>query len=141
MKRSRAETLGLVVATALCAAMLPSHAAAQSELDVAEAQAFMGKWVISMQTDFGPFQMDLDLADQAGKVAASIGSPEMGGTQPVTDITRSGESLMLEFEADAQGQVFDVSVALVPNGENLIVLFEVGTGEFSASGVATRAAS
>jgi hypothetical protein len=48
---------------------------------------------------------------------------------------------MLEFEADAQGQVFDVSVALVPNGENLIVLFEVGTGEFSASGVATRAAS
>jgi hypothetical protein len=141
MKRSRAETLGLVVATALCAAMLPSHATAQSELDVAEAQAFMGKWVISMQTDFGPFQMDLDLADQAGKVAASIGSPEMGGTQPVTDITRSGESLMLEFEADAQGQVFDVSVALVPNGENLIVLFEVGTGEFSASGVATRAAS
>jgi len=141
MKRSRAETLGLVVATALCAAMFPSHAAAQSELDVAEAQAFMGKWVISMQTDFGPFQMDLDLADQAGKVAASIGSPEMGGTQPVTDITRSGESLMLEFEADAQGQVFDVSVALVPNGENLIVLFEVGTGEFSASGVATRAAS
>ena len=141
MKRSRAETLGLVVATALCAAMFPSHAAAQSELDVAEAQAFMGKWVISMQTDFGPFQMDLDLADQAGKVAASIGSPEMGGTQPVTDITRSGESLMLEFEADAQGQVFDVSVALVPNGENLIVLFEVGTGEFSASGVATRSAS
>jgi hypothetical protein len=141
MKRSRAETLGLVVATALCAAMLPSHATAQSELDVAEAQAFMGKWVISMQTDFGPFQMDLDLADQAGKVAASIGSPEMGGTQPVTDITRSGESLMLEFEADAQGQVFDVSVALVPNGENLIVLFEVGTGEFSSSGVATRAAS
>ncbi|HUP53346.1 MAG TPA: hypothetical protein VM198_12770 [Longimicrobiales bacterium] len=141
MKWSRAETLGLVVATALCAAVLPSHAAAQSELDVAEAQAFMGKWVISMQTDFGPFQMDLDLADQAGKVAASIGSPEMGGTQPVTDITRSGESLMLEFEADAQGQVFDVSVALVPNGENLIVLFEVGTGEFSASGVATRPAS
>ena len=141
MKRSRAKTLGLAMATVLCAALLPSLAAAQSELDVAQAQAFMGKWVISMQTDFGPFQMDLDLVDQGGKVAASIGSPEMGGTQPVTDITRSDESLVLEFEADAQGQVFDVSVALVPNGENLIVLFEVGTGEFSASGVATRAAS
>ncbi len=141
MKRSRAKTLGLAMATALCAALLPSLAAAQSELDVAQAQAFMGKWVISMQTDFGPFQMDLDLVDQGGKVAASIGSPEMGGTQPVTDITRSDESLVLEFEADAQGQVFDVSVALVPNGENLIVLFEVGTGEFSASGIATRAAS
>lgn len=141
MKRSRAKTLVLALATALCAALLPSLAAAQSELDVAQAQAFMGKWVISMQTDFGPFQMDLDLVDQGGKVAASIGSPEMGGTQAVTDITRSDESLLLEFEADAQGQVFDVSVALVPNGENLIVLFEVGTGEFSASGIATRAAS
>lgn len=141
MKRSRAKTLGLAMGTALCAALLPSLAAAQSELDVAQAQAFMGKWVISMQTDFGPFQMDLDLVDQGGKVAGSIGSPEMGGTQPVTDITRSDESLVLEFEANAQGQVFDVSVALVPNGENLIVLFEVGTGEFSASGIATRAAS
>lgn len=141
MNRSRAKILGLAVASAVGAAVLPSHAAAQSQLDVAEAQAFMGKWVISMETDFGPFQMDLDVVDQDGKVAATIGSPEMGGSQPVNDITRSEESLILEFEADAQGQVFPVSVALVPNGENLLVLFEVGTGEFSASGIATRTAS
>jgi hypothetical protein len=85
--------------------------------------------------------MDLDVADQEGKVAASIGSPEMGGSQPVTDITRSGESLVLKFEADAQGQIIAVAVTLEPNGENLDVWFEVGTGEFSASGVGTRAAS
>jgi hypothetical protein len=141
MKRSRAKSMGLAVATALCAAVLPGHTAAQSQLDVAQAQAFLGKWVVSMQTDFGPFQMDLDVADQEGKVAASIGSPEMGGSQPVTDITRSGESLVLKFEADAQGQIIAVAVTLEPNGENLDVWFEVGTGEFSASGVGTRAAS
>ena len=141
MKRSRAKSMGLAVATALCAAVLPGHAAAQSKLDVAQAEAFLGKWVISMQTDFGPFHMDLDVADQEGKVAASIGSPEMGGSQPVTDITRSGESLVLKFEADAQGQIIAVAVTLEPNGENLDVWFDVGTGEFSASGVGTRAAS
>jgi hypothetical protein len=141
MKRSRANLMGWAVLAALSAGMLPAGATAQSQLDASQAQAFMGKWLISMQTDFGPFQMDLDVADQGGKVAATIGSPEMGGNQEVTEITRAGESLVLEFEANAQGQIFDVSVALVPNGENLVVLFEVGTGEFSASGLATRVAS
>jgi hypothetical protein len=84
--------------------------------------------------------MDLDVTDQGGKVAATMGSPEMGGSQPVTDITRADESLVLRFSANAQGQMIDVSVALVPNGANLDVYFEVGTGEFSATGVATRAA-
>ena len=125
----------------LVGVMAPSQISAQSQLDVAQAQAFLGKWVINMQTDFGPFSMNLDLVDQGGKVAASIGAPEMGGMQDVEDVTRVDDSLILNFQADAQGQVFDVQVALVPRGEELLVLFEVGTGEFSATGMATRVAS
>ena len=142
MKHSRVKALGLTLGMSLLAGtMSPGALAAQSQLDVAQAQAFLGKWVISMQTDMGPFSMNLELVDQGGKVAANIGAPEMGGMQSVTDVTRSGESLVLRFEANAQGQFFDVLVALAPNGQNLSVLFEVGTGEFSASGVATRATS
>lgn len=142
MKRGNAKTHGLALGLSLLGmALAPALAAAQSQLDVSEAQAFMGSWIVTMDSDFGTFQMDLDITDEGGKVAASMGSPEMGGSQPIEDITRSEESLVLRFEANAQGQFFEVSVALTPNGENLDVYFEVGTGEFSAYGVATRATS
>jgi hypothetical protein len=142
MRRARVKILRWAAGAVLTGvAMLPSDAAAQSQLDVAEAEAFLGEWIISMQTDYGPFQMNLDVADQDGKVAANIGSPEMDGAQPITDISRSEESLVLRFDGNAQGQYFDVAVTLEPNGEDLDVWFEVGTGEFSASGVATRASS
>ena len=125
-------------ATLLGAALAPATAAAQSQLDVAQAQAFLGEWLVNMDTEFGPFSMNLDIIDQGGKVAATMGSPEMGGDQAITDITRSEESLVLRFMGNAQGQSFDVAIALVPNGENLDVYFEVGQGQFSAQGVGTR---
>ena len=142
MKRVSGKIPGLALCAALLgAAVVPAHASAQSQLDVAEAQAFLGSWVVDMQTDFGPFTMNLDVTDQDGKVAASMGSPEMGGSQPVDDISRSEESLLLRFSTNAQGQMIDIEVALVPNGEALDVYFDVGGGQFSATGTATRAAS
>lgn len=140
MKRLSSKLAVWALALALGAAA-PAQAEAQSQLDVSQAQAFLGTWVVSMDTDFGPFSMDLDLQDEGGKVAASMGSPEMGGSQPITDVTRAEESLVLRFTADAQGQVVDIEVSLVPNGDDLDVYFDVGQGMFSAVGVATRAAS
>jgi len=142
MKRAHTKFLGLAVcALLLGAAAMPAPAVAQSQLDVAQAEAFMGEWVVTIDSDFGTFSFGLDLTDQAGKVAATMSSPEMGGSQEITDITRSDEALVLSFEANAQGQFFPVALTLSPNGEDLDVYFEVGTGEFSASGVGTRAAS
>lgn len=139
MKRGSTKVLGWALAAALLGATtMPVEAAAQSQLDSSQAQAFMGTWLVDMQTDFGPFQMNLEVTDQGGKVAANMGAPEMGGSQPVTDISKSQESLILRFSADAQGQMIDIEVALVPNGDNLDVYFDVGGGQFSASGTATR---
>jgi hypothetical protein len=44
----------------------------------------------------------------------SIGSPDMGTMQDVTDVTRSGETLVLSYEADAQGQFIPVTIRLEP---------------------------
>lgn len=142
MRQVRAEILGWALGVALLGALAgPADVAAQSQLDVAQAEAFMGSWLVDMQSDFGPFQMNLDLVDEGGKVAAAMGSPDMGGSQPVTDISRVDESLLLRFTANAQGQMIDIEVALVPNGAALDVYFDVGQGQFSASGIATRTAS
>jgi hypothetical protein len=125
----------------LGAALLPGTLSAQSALDTAQAQAFLGNWTISMQTDMGPFAFGLAIADQAGKVAATMNSPELGGNQSITDITRSEAYLVLAFTADAQGQQFPVTLSLEPNGDALDVYFDVADGMFSATGTATRAAS
>lgn len=127
----------LAVAAALMGVVFSAQAAsAQSELDASEATAFMGAWVVSLDTEFGAFDMDLTVEDQGGKVAASIGSPDQGMSD-VTDITKSGESLVLEYEIDAQGQMFPVSVVLAPDGEGLKAMFDFG-GQMSAEGSAER---
>jgi len=125
----------------LGAALLPGAVAAQSQLDTSQAQAFLGNWTISMQTDMGPFSFGLAIADQGGKVAATMSSPELGGNQSITDISRDEAYLVLAFTADAQGQQFPVTVSLEPNGDNLDVYFDVADGMFSATGTAVKAAS
>lgn len=128
----------LAVAAALLGVVFsPTVASAQSDLDASEAEAFMGEWMISLDTDFGAFDIDLKIEDQGGKVAVTIGSAEQGMVE-VTDITRSGEGLVPSYEIDAQGQMFPVSVVLTPDGEGLVASFDFG-GQFSADAAATRA--
>jgi hypothetical protein len=133
---TRRLAIGLALAGALLA---PLHAAAQSQLDVAQAQAFLGSWVINMETDFGPMVINMTIDDRSGKVGASVGSPEMGGTLEVTDITREGENLVLKYDIDAQGQMIDVSMSLAPAGENLDTVISAAGGQFTTTAVATRA--
>ena len=91
-----------------------------------------------MQTDFGPMVINMTIDDRSGKVGASVGSPEMGGTLEVTDITREGENLVLKYDIDAQGQMIDVSMSLAPAGENLNTVITAAGGQFSTTAVATR---
>lgn len=125
----------------LAAAMAPGTVSAQSQLDTSQARGFLGNWVVQIQSDMGPFSFQLEIADQGGKVAATMSAPEMGGAQRITDITRSEQYLVLAFTADAQGQQFPITVSLEPNGEALNVYFEVADGQFTATGTARRAAS
>ena len=57
----------------------------------------------------------------------------------VTDITKDGESLVLSFEGNAQGQSFQAVVTLEPAGETLSVWFDINQGAFSMSGTGTKA--
>jgi hypothetical protein len=121
------------------AALSPSQASAQSELDASQAQQFLGSWVIAMETDFGPMSLSMDITDMDGKVAASVGSAEMGGTVDVTDITLEGEALVLRYDVDAQGSYIDVLMSLEPDGENLTTYIEAAAGQFMTTATATRA--
>lgn len=112
-------------------AISPLAASAQSQLDTSQATAFMGTWAIDFDSPQGAFVLDLELTDSAGKVAASIGSEQMGGMQDVTDVTLSGANLVLAYEFDAQGQLIPVVLTLGPDGA---ATMDFADGAFTMAG-------
>jgi hypothetical protein len=138
MKTTLLHVRRFAVAAALIGGVLsPTAASAQSMLDTSEAEAFLGNWNIALEAEFGGFDVGLKIEDQGGKVLASVTSGQ-GGTQGVTDITRSGENVVLTYEMDYQGQLLPVSVTLMlgPDGQAFTADFDFG-GQLSASGAAT----
>ena len=138
-------TRRLAVAAVLMGAILaPLGVSAQSELNSSDASAFMGEWLVSLDTEFGAFDMDLSIMDQGGKVAVSITSPDPAGgasaVTEITDVSKSGDNLVLNYELDAQGQLIPISVTLAPDGDDLAAAFDFG-GQFFADGGATRKAN
>lgn len=147
MKTTLQHVRHLAVAAALLGVVFaPRTASAQSELDASEAAAFMGEWSITLESPQGPLELPLEIADQDGKVAANVGTPDFGGggageTVAVTDIVRSGEGLVLSYEFDAAGNIVPVSLTLTPDGEGLTAVFDIANGAFSMSGTVTRASN
>lgn len=141
MKRAQARILSLtVVASFLGAALTPGRAAAQSELDAAQAQEFMGNWLVTFASEQGELLVELAIEDEGGKVAGSVTMIGLG-TVKVSDITRSDETLQFQVEADAGGQLIPVMVRITRNGEEINVLLDVGGGEVTVEGVGKRMAS
>jgi hypothetical protein len=130
----------LALSAALVAAVA-SPASAQSQLDTPQAQAFLGNWVMSLVTDMGPMDLQLNIRDQGGKVAAQFGSPALGALADVTDITKQGEQLIMNLFIEAQGQSIDISMAIVPDGDALNVDLSAAGGAFTTNARATRATS
>lgn len=128
-----------ILAMALLLAGAPTGASAQSALDTAQAESFLGNWTVDFQTDMGPFQFALALRDADGKVAGRMES-ELGSLD-ITDISRSGERLVMAYTMDAQGQSVPVSLSFQPNGETMQATMDVAGGMFLATGTATRAGS
>ena len=78
--------------------------------------------------------MGLDLTDVGGMVAARSSNDYMGN-ETVTDITKSGDDLVLKYDANVQGQSFRSRCE--PDGNDLDVAFDFG-GQFFMEGKGTR---
>ena len=129
---------------ALCIALVAIAAVpafAQSQLDASQASAFLGNWVIPITSDMGSMNLQLNISDQAGKVAATFGDPAQGVMTNITDITRQGDALHMNMMVDAQGQQIDVALEVSRDGDGINVNVNAMAGAFVATGRGTRAAS
>ena len=115
----------------------PLGLAAQSSLAVADASKFMGTWAIDMNTPQGAFTMNLSLTDKAGKVAGEI-SADVLPTQEITDISKSGEDLVLKYASEVQGQAFNVKITMSVQGAKGKVTFDAADGQFVMEGDANK---
>ena len=68
-------TVTALVAVALLALAPVGFAQEASELDVSEAEGFMGMWSLSLESDQGPFDSSLDVKDMGLRLAGDHSNP------------------------------------------------------------------
>ncbi len=127
----------LLVASVWSGLTVASAQEAASDLDIAEASAFVGDWTLSMDSPDGGFDMSLSVKDVGGKVAAQI-SNDFQGTLTITRISKSGDKLVLTYDSDYEGQPYDVVLTLTPDGDNLDVTMDLAGGYFVMDGTGTK---
>lgn len=127
--------LQLTAATVLSLLVLtgPAMAGQASMLDSSEASAFMGTWVIAMESPRGTREQTVAIRDESGKVAARLEGGR-GGAIDITNIARDGDNLVLTFDRSFQGNSIDIVLTLTVDGDMINATQDVGGGQFSSSG-------
>src|SRR5262245_40670602 len=129
---------GRAVVVASLALVPFTTAAAQVPATPADAGDFMGVWAMSMEGPQGSFEQELTLKDKDGKVFGEMVNAVMP-LQEISDVTKSGADLVLKYQGNFQGNPFDATITLTPDGfEKVKVVFAVNNGTFTMNGGATK---
>jgi hypothetical protein len=129
--------LGIGVAVMLCFAAT-AIATAQEALKPADVEKFMGTWALNLDSPQGSFAMNFALTEKEGKITGELTS-DIAPPQEVTDITKSGEDLVLKYAGNFQGNAFDAKITMTPSGDNAVnLVFDVNAGQFMMNGTGTK---
>src|SRR5262245_23676623 len=110
-----------------------------AQLAPADAGAFMGSWSLMLDTPQGSFEQTMVVKDEAGKVIAEISNQMQPEVQKVTDVSKKGDDLVLKFAGNFQGNAFDATITMTPDGtDKCKVTFDVNGGQFTMSGTGTK---
>ena len=112
---------------------------ARAQLAPADAGDFMGAWTLVVDSPQGPFEQELTLKDEEGKVVAVITSQIQPDGQRITEVAKVGADLVLKFAGNFQGNAFDAMITMTPDGtDKAKVTFDVNGGQFTMSGTGTK---
>ena len=106
-----------------------------SSLDASEAEAFLGTWMLTMETPRGTNELQLTIMEVDGKVAAEL-SGGRGGSVTIHDISKSDDALVLRFERRFRGNARPVVLTLSVTGDTLTAKQDMG--QFSMSGTGEK---
>ena len=128
----------LTIATAAALLAAPSLLSAQSDLDSTAASEFLGRWSVPLDTPQGPTTLQINIRDQAGKVAATVSIPQIPDSIDITNITRNNTDLVMQYALDFQGTPLNASITLRPEGSNYVAALDFADGQFSVSAPANK---
>ena len=135
----------VVAGTALVAGLLtPSYVAAApaaqaaAQLTAADAAPFIGDWTLDLQGQNGPGAFDLTVKVEKEKVVGEITAATMA-TQPIADVSKAGQSLVLSYSFNYEGNAVDavVKVTPAPEGKTNAEISFAG-GAYIMSGTAAK---
>jgi hypothetical protein len=137
MKRQSSFVQAIAVVAALV--LFPLGAVAQpagvAALATAEAAAFIGNWTLTLESPQGAFAQTLVIKDADGHVQAEISNELQPDAVAITDISKAGDDLVLRFTGDFQGQPFNATITMTPDGDKKAkVSFDVMDGQFVMEG-------
>jgi hypothetical protein len=128
-----------LIGTIALAVALSSAVATAQALTPADAGAFIGTWVLTLDSPQGPFEQNVLLKDEGGKVVAELSSQMQPDVQKVTDITKDKDNLVMKFAGNFQGNPFDAAITMTPDGtDKAKVSFDVNGGQFTMSGTGVK---
>ena len=109
-----------------------------SPLDVADAKGFINDWIVTAETVQGSVEWSLVVTEADGKIVATLaGGPRDLAPFPITDIVKSGDHLVLRYEAYGQDGRIPATMTLEPVDRfNLNVVIETADGQFRVEGKA-----
>jgi hypothetical protein len=136
--------LAIAAAPAALVAQQPATSAAAAAatpaaVTPADAAPFMGDWTLTLESPMGPAAMALSVKNDAGKVVASLSS-DMQPLTNITDITKTGPSLLLSYSFDYEGNAVPVVVTLTPKADKLDAHLSFAAGAFEMSGTGAKTA-
>lgn len=128
-----------MLAVASVVFVLAAAAPARAQLTPADAGDFMGAWTLVVDSPQGPFEQELMLKDEEGKVVAVITSQIQPDGQRITDVAKVGADLVLKFSGNFQGNAFEAVITVTPTEVGkATVNFDVNSGQFVMSGSGTK---
>lgn len=118
-------------------AQTPAAATAATPATPDNAATFLGDWTLSGTGANGPVAFQLTLKTESGKVLGDLNG-EVMGRLPITDITRSGSSLILKTGFYYQNMSVSMTISLVQVEGRVNAVMSFADGAYQIDGVATR---
>ncbi len=123
-------------ALAIVALAFAGVSRAEAQVPVADAQAFLGAWTVSIDAQGQTLAMSVNITNEGGNVAAEVGSDL--GNQKVSQISKNADKLVLTYSLDAQGQVIPIIMTLAPTDAGLDATLDIAGGMMTAAGKGTK---
>jgi hypothetical protein len=109
----------LILLAVILAVAASTQAAAGQALTTADAKAWLGDWVLTIEGGRGPQERTLTIKDMGGKVVATLGGGR-GGPIEIADVTKKGSDVVLKFKQQGRGGEQDVVMTLSLQGDGSV---------------------